>query len=62
MERFMGRNPGLIECSLKNKEIASFLAMTTKVRRHLLPPTKERELIRHCEKTLEREHYYFVRS
>jgi len=33
------------------KEIASFLAMTAKARRYLIPPLKERVLIRHCEKT-----------
>ena len=33
------------------KEIASCLAMTAKARRHLILPVKERELIRHCEKT-----------
>jgi hypothetical protein len=42
------------------KEIASFLAMTAKARRYLIPPMKERVLIRHWRKPLEQEAYYLV--
>jgi hypothetical protein len=42
------------------KEIASFLAMTAKARPHPIPRMKERESIRHCEKTPGRKVYYLV--
>jgi hypothetical protein len=45
----MTRNKGIASflATTTYKEVASFLAMTAKARRHVMPPMKERELISH---------------
>jgi hypothetical protein len=60
----MTRNKGIASflATRTYKEVASFLAMTAKARRHLIPPMKERVLIRHCEKTPGRRSLFFSRN